>query len=274
METKVKNQTLVLNSESQYLDVVCSEEDIKRIWGINKFRLFISHSSKDKEFATIIKNKLLEVGIGCFVAHDDIEPGSLWSDELEKALNTMDACLCLLSNNYHNACWPDHEVGYAYGRGKQIIPVDLGLTPYGIMQKIQAIKISGGLNALHSSDSLNYLANETINTLMRNKFNEEKLKEAYVWAIENSDCYDTSNKLALYFKYFDSFDEEQVIRILRAFVENTQVRESFDFIDKIRSNLIRWNSSVFPDYNSIEKKRQQLEKDYKKRLIQDSDVLF
>ena len=135
-----------INKRFFNLNGIISDNDIKRIWGINQFRIFISHLSDDKKYASNIKDKLCKIGISCFVAHNDIDPGTYWIDELEKALLTSNVCLCLLSENYHNSNWTDQEIGFSYGLGKQIIPVNLGVLPYGLIQKFQAINISCGIN--------------------------------------------------------------------------------------------------------------------------------
>lgn len=257
-----------LKVSRQFSEIPYNNEDIKRIWGdTNGFRLFISHNSKDKVYAQKIKEKLEEINISCFVAHEDIAPSIEWPVELEKALNTLDACLCLLTEDYHKGDWPDHELGYAYGQGKMVIPVDLGKSPYGILQKIQAIKISGGLSGLVNADSFNYLMNRIIKVLLDNRETSEILKEAYVYAIENSCSYDNSFVLSKYFDYFESFNDDQVKRILKAFVENSQVRESFAFINNINNKLMQWNPNLFPDYYAIEEEKKILEREYKDKFL-------
>ena len=65
------------------------------MWKPGHFRLFISHLSANKESASNLKRCLLDYGIDCFVAHEDITPSKEWEMEIEKALFTMDA-LCAI----------------------------------------------------------------------------------------------------------------------------------------------------------------------------------
>ena len=43
-------------------------------WEAGRFRLFMSHVTKDKVMATAVKQELAQYGIDCFVAHQDIKP--------------------------------------------------------------------------------------------------------------------------------------------------------------------------------------------------------
>jgi hypothetical protein len=38
------------------------------------FRLFVSHLATEREFAAELQEALLNFGISCFIAHNDIEP--------------------------------------------------------------------------------------------------------------------------------------------------------------------------------------------------------
>lgn len=101
----------------------------KRIWGDNKFKVFLSHKSNDKVNAANLKEKLKIFGISCFVAHEDIQPTKQWQDEIENALFTMDAFIALMTENFHDSNWTDQEVGVAFGRGVPIVCLRLGTDP-------------------------------------------------------------------------------------------------------------------------------------------------
>ena len=67
-----------------------------RNWPDNsKFRLFISHISKDKDKATRLRDCLALYHIAGFVAHQDIYPTAEWQIEIERALINMDAFLAI-----------------------------------------------------------------------------------------------------------------------------------------------------------------------------------
>ena len=103
-------------------------------------QLFISHSSEDECLATEISAELLHLGIASFVAHRDIEPMADWWSVLVHALDTVDGLVALLTSRFKSSDWTDHEVGAVLSRGLPIITVQLGVEPYGLMSRWQAIQ--------------------------------------------------------------------------------------------------------------------------------------
>ncbi len=110
------------------------------LWGDAEFlRLFITHKADDKALAADIKTACLDLGITCFVAHEDIEPTAEWVLEIERALRSMDALLALLTPDFHDSDWTDQELGVAIGRGVPVIAIKLDQDPYGFIGRYQAI---------------------------------------------------------------------------------------------------------------------------------------
>jgi hypothetical protein len=110
-----------------------------KCWEPKRFKLFLSHVSKEKKLVSAIKAALAPYGICSFVAHEDIEPIDTWIDEITKALETCHAIAALLTPTFHESRWTDQEVGYCLARGVPILPVRLGMDPYGFMAKIQGL---------------------------------------------------------------------------------------------------------------------------------------
>ena len=110
-----------------------------RFWAAGEFKLFISHVSAEKVLASQISASMRIYGVSCFVAHEDIEPTKEWVDEIILALNTMDACLALLTPGFSESKWTGQEVGVAVGRGSLVVPVKMGLDPYGFIGRYQAL---------------------------------------------------------------------------------------------------------------------------------------
>ena len=85
--------------------------------------------------------KLEVLGISSFVAHETITPTTKWKDEIHKGLETMDACIAFLTNDFYESEWTNQELGYALSRQ---VPVFLysvdGTDPKGFHFDIQAIK--------------------------------------------------------------------------------------------------------------------------------------
>jgi hypothetical protein len=111
-----------------------------RNWeGTNKFRLFISHISQDKEKATRLKACLAAYGIDAFVAHEDIRATLEWEHEIERALYVMDAFLAIHTRGFKESFWTQQEIGFAVGRGVKIISLKMGEDPTGFISKRQAL---------------------------------------------------------------------------------------------------------------------------------------
>lgn len=70
-----------------------------------KFRLFISHISRDKKYATRLRDCLTPYNISAFVAHEDIKPTAGWAVEIERALRTMDAFLSIHTDGFCASFW-------------------------------------------------------------------------------------------------------------------------------------------------------------------------
>lgn len=111
-----------------------------RVWeNTDKFRLFLSHLSKDKDKAHRTREALSAYNIAAFVAHDDIEPTLEWQVQIERALHSMEAYVSIHTEGYRQSTWCQQETGFAVGRGTKIIALRMGEDPTGFISKHQAI---------------------------------------------------------------------------------------------------------------------------------------
>ena len=123
-----------------------SHGEMKKIWGDyyknkKKKLIFLSHRARDRGKVSKIKEQLEKEDISCFVAHDDIKPGSTWQNEIIKALMTMDVFIGCVTDEFHLGSWTDQEIGYAYKRGVPRIFIKLGKTdPMGFISMEQALE--------------------------------------------------------------------------------------------------------------------------------------
>jgi hypothetical protein len=111
-------------------------------WDPDAFRLFISHTHAHRKFAGELRTSLKRVGIDAFVAHDTIEPGSEWLDEIESALNTCDAAVAMLTPDFRESRWCDQEVGFCMARSVPIVALRMPDDPHGFVGKYQGIQIA------------------------------------------------------------------------------------------------------------------------------------
>lgn len=117
------------------------EEEVSHLWIADKLRFFISHRDAHKVNAKKLGLELNGYGISCFVAHDSIQAMSTWKHEIMKALQTMDACVCFITEDFYKSEWTNQEVGYALARGVPIYLYSVdGTDPKGFKLDTQAIK--------------------------------------------------------------------------------------------------------------------------------------
>lgn len=205
-----------------------SEDIICDIWKPNYFRLFISHKTEDKVFASQLKNELDPFGVSCFVAHEDIEPTREWQEEIEKALFTMDALVALLTKNFSESKWTDQEVGVAFGRKTPILPIRFNLNPYGFIGKYQAMS---------GHKDVKKLAREIMVLLWAKFCNNLRLLEGLVSCFENASTFKQANLLIRKIENVNSIPQHLVERLERASKNNKQVGEAFEVKKKLPNIL-------------------------------------
>jgi hypothetical protein len=189
--------------------------------------LFISHITAFKTEAMMYRNYLSVFGINGFVAHQDIEPTKEWQNEIEVALLTMDALLVLLSPGFNESMWTDQEVGVAVGRRIPVIPVRIGIDPYGFIGKYQAVQ---GL-----SRTVPDVCEEIVILLLKKPGIESKLTEALVRKLASSDSWAAAKKNMDYLERCQHLRPEMVKVLQKAIEENSQVRDSWNVPDRINA---------------------------------------
>jgi len=188
-----------------------------RIWGDEGYRVFFSHKAEVKKETAALKESLKLFGISCFVAHEDIHPTREWQNEIENALLSMDAFVALMTEGFHDSLWTDQEVGCAFGRGVPIVAIKLGKDPYGFIGKFQALSCSWDI-----------AAKEIVKILVKH----DRMLNAYTKAVQDCQSFDHGNTLAEILPFIDKLSDRQANRLVSAYNENGQVRDSFGFNGK------------------------------------------
>lgn len=187
---------------------------IKRIWGEEGFRVFLSHKSEVKKETADLKDRVRLFGISCFVAHEDIHPTKTWQDEIENALASMDGFVALMTADFHDSDWTDQEVGFAFARGVPLIAVRLGKDPYGFIGKFQALS-SSWLTA----------AEDIVKILIKN----DRMFSAYIQALRTCPSWDSGNTLGKALPGIDALSTEQIDEMVAAYNDTSELRGSFAF---------------------------------------------
>lgn len=189
-------------------------DSLRRIWGAEAFRLFLSHKSEVRKETAVLKERLSLYGVSAFVAHEDIRPTKAWQDEIENALISMDAFAALLTEDFHASDWTDQEVGFALARGVPVIAVQMERLPYGFIGKFQALRANWDTAA------------EGIVKLL---INDDRMFSAYVQAMRKCSSWDIGNVLARVLPAIEAATEQQIDDLIAANNNNTEVRYSFGF---------------------------------------------
>ena len=199
--------------------IVASEDQLMRLWMPGYLRLFLSHKAEDKKQATQFKEAMAYFGVSCFVAHEDIKPTKEWQNEIEKALFSMNAMVALMTDDFSNSCWTDQEVGVAIGRQIPIIPIRLGMDPYGFIGKYQAL--SG------SNKNAEALAEEVYELLWTMSVLKTSLSESLVTRFEKSKDYRHANVLMEHLNKIENAPPQLVERLEKASTNNNQVAGAY-----------------------------------------------
>lgn len=112
---------------------------------------FLSYQTADKLVAGQVRRVLADVGIDCFLAHEDIAVSEEWRLKILEEIGKADIFICLLSKDYYNSPWCSQESGIAaFRQDMTIIPLSLdGTIPQGFISSFQSVKVDPERVTLH-----------------------------------------------------------------------------------------------------------------------------
>lgn len=200
-------------------------------WREDTVRIFISHISKYKKEAAALQNELTHYKCSAFVAHEDIVPTLEWQTEIETALRTMDALVALITPEFDTSKWTDQEIGFALGRSINIIPVRLGLDPYGFIGKTQGLQGEGKKNS--------EIAAEIIIILINKGFNSLDSAQPDVDTFVNSWSYADAKKHIGILEKYNKLSNKSLQAIEKALADNPQISNSFGVPERVKALLAR-----------------------------------
>ncbi|OGP69976.1 MAG: hypothetical protein A2169_05070 [Deltaproteobacteria bacterium RBG_13_47_9] len=192
---------------------------------------FISYASDIRRTAGRIKEYLDQFEFNCFLAHEDIQPQTVWPAEILRALKRCDLFLPLLTSGFIESFFCQQETGFAYCRGVEILPVMISREPMGMIANMQAVRFNG--NEFDSS------CWKIVKHVAKRGSLSEPVLDALVSWFGESHSYDIAAERAK--KILNEFDftPRQVKNIRRRIRRNSQIHETkeardsiFRFIDK------------------------------------------
>lgn len=129
--TLVDVYACVFDVETSDVIGVAASADDNGIWKQDLIRVFISHAAIHKSAAASVSTRLAAFGIDGFVAHDAVTVTRPWQREIERALNSAQAFVGLVDNEFNESAWTNQEIGWAYGRRLPVFFVRMGADPEG-----------------------------------------------------------------------------------------------------------------------------------------------
>lgn len=157
------------------------------IWDERGLRLFVSHISDAKTRFLPLAKELSYYGIHSFLAHEAIKPAKNWRQVLLQALGSMDALLSFHSEGFRDSEWCAQEVGYALGRGTNLIAVMDGELPAGFISAMQGIKWNPDAPKRAAEAVVDCLCNEPASALALGDALAHRLK--FAGSYDGSDFY-------------------------------------------------------------------------------------
>jgi len=201
------------------------------LWTPNYLKLFLSHKADYKCETAAFKDAMAEYGVSCFVAHQDIEPTKEWQVEIERALRSMEALAALLTTTFSDSNWTDQEVGAAVGRKVPIIPIKLGIDPYGFIGKIQAVQGNG----VEAPD----LALKVYNLLWKDPGLKFRLSETLIHRFKTANSYAHANKLMAFVEKLEDIPTHMIDELDEAWKTNRQVSDAREVKNRLPPVLNR-----------------------------------
>lgn len=212
-------------AKASSLDAPFTSQHAKdRIWKSDMIKLFISHRDTHKALAHSLAENLTEFGISSFVAHDSIEPDEEWQGEIEKALQSMDVLLALITNDLFESAWTNQEVGFALGRSIPIVSIKVGsIDPVGFISKRQAI--NGNPDAVEEN------ARKIWATIEKRLSGKPIFSKAVIQRFINSHSFKEAKERFKLVARLGKLTEDQIATLVNAFNNNGQINGSYGLKD-------------------------------------------
>src|SRR5690606_34715610 len=117
-----------------------------------------------------------------------------------------------LTKEFRKSEWTDQEVGAAIGRRIPIIPVNMGINPYGFMKEIQALHIKDGIN---KEDAV-----RIFELMMLNGAIQQSLRHKLLEGFASAESFDQANLVVKSVVKLDYLNSDELATIEAAYNTN------------------------------------------------------
>ena len=207
------------------------------IWKPGLLRVFISHRDEYRVAARALADALEGYGVSAFVAHEAIEATAEWQREVENGLETMDAMVAYITDDFHASPWTDQEVGWALARRTPIISLRVGnIDPGGFLASKQAKRGHMDGAAADAKAIFGILAERLGNKARLHR----AIIEAFTLAPDWNEARDRFERMA---GVVNTLSHEEADQIAAAFAANTQLHGAA-YLTNHNDRLKRWLEKV------------------------------
>jgi hypothetical protein len=188
-------------------------------------KIFLSYSTRDKVLAGDLKRCFEEYDIiECFIAHDDIIPGSTWEQEILANLESSNFFMPLQTESLKDSFWCQQEAGFAVAQKIKIIPlipdVD-GIDPIGFYSKYQGFRIR--VSDLRGSVK-RWLAKEGV--IAREDVDE--FEKRILLFEKSASFFEAGQNTRSLFELEEQFTKADIVQIVEITLKNNQILSSWD----------------------------------------------
>ncbi len=202
---------------------------------------FISYASDIKVTAGKIKEYLDCFGFNCFLAHEDIHPQTVWPAEIIKALKQCDLFLPLLTPKFIESYYCQQEVGFAYGRKVEILPIMVSKEPIGMIADMQAVKFN--------KDKFDSSCWKIVSHVAKSASISESVLDALITWFGESNSYEIANERAKTILNEFDFTPHQVTKIKQHIKKNSQIHETKEARDSIFKFITKYSSIIDKEFS-------------------------
>jgi hypothetical protein len=201
---------------------------------------FISYSTEDKEIAGTIKRNLDQYDFNCFLAHDDIPFQSKWPKKIIDNLKTCNLFLPLLTENFNKSYYCQQEIGFAFCRDIDILPIMITKKPIGMIDDIQSLRFN--------EKDIDCSCWKIVKHLAKNKTHSKSVLNAIIkWFGESPEYRIANHRADLILNEFE-FTECQVKMIIDYIKSNSQIHETKDARESIFKFFDKYNSYISKEF--------------------------
>jgi hypothetical protein len=227
----------ITRSSSGRFELPGSEEDTELaldeatqdLWRTDRIRLFLSHTSAHKQQVGELAEELNRYAFSCFVAHDEIELSREWQDVIELALRSCDVLVAYVTPDFNQSQWTEQEVGWALGRELVVVPLRVGIDPYGFFGAYQALRIRPEDSAWHSATAISRTISLAIFGIQRPGARRllPRMTETAIDAFCSSRSYESARRRFEIIRHIpkESWTVAHIENVGRALKTNSQLRE-------------------------------------------------